>query len=307
MKIRDVSLTYGVSVRTLRYYEEMGLIKSTRESETTYRSYEHSQVHKLEQILMLRKLNVSIKDIRTIFESNKASVLLNILNRNITDIDNEVASLHKLKKLVHTFIQQIKLLSVSDNTDVRLLMEEISTFEKQISEDDICNDYEETQFGLKEANTMNGVPDVRLVSLPACKMVSSGFGSFDEDNFDRFDKWFSKFPTNPFEMPKDFLWYDPEKNASVWWYVFSDDIDPEGFSIIEFDGGLYAAAVSKDGDDEDGNRVFNGIKKWIEDSQTFKLDERPNHYTMSHIVTSPEIQEALGYAQLEILVPIKKQ
>lgn len=307
MKIRDVSLTYGVSVRTLRYYEEMGLIESTRESETTYRSYEPSQVHKLEQILMLRKFNVSIKDIKTIFESNKASVLLNILNRKITDIDSEVTNLNRLKKLIHTFIQQLKLISFSDDTDIRLLIEEINSFEKQIIEDDICYDQEVTQIKLKEANNMNGIPDVRLVSLPACKMVSSGPGNFDEENFDQFDRWFSKFPTNPFEMPKDFLWYDPVKNASVWWYVFSDDIDPEGFPIDEFDGGLYATAVSKDGDDEDGNRVFNGIKKWIEDSQTFELDERPNHYTMSHIVTSPETQETLGYAQLEILVPIKKR
>ena len=306
MKIRDVSLTYGVSARTLRYYEDIGLLKSTRESETTYRSYQSSQIRKLEQILMLRKLNISIKDIKTIFESNKAGVLLNILNHKVNDIDNEIVSLYKLKNLVHTFIHQLKTITFSDETDIRLLMEKVNAFERQIIEDENSCDQKITKTQLEEVNNMCGIPDVRLVSLPACKMVSSGLGNFDEDNFERFDQWFSKFPSNPFEMPKDFLWYDPEKNSSVWWYVYSDGIDPEGFFIDEFDGGLYAAAVCKDGDDEDGNRVYNGIKKWIEDSQIFELDERPNHYTMSHIVTSPEAQETLGYAQLEILVPVKK-
>ena len=90
VKIRDVSLTYNVSVRTLRYYEELGLIESIRESDTTSRSYESKEICKLEKILLLRKMNISIKDIKSIFTSNQIDTLFNILKRKENDIDEDV-------------------------------------------------------------------------------------------------------------------------------------------------------------------------------------------------------------------------
>lgn len=306
-KIRDLSLAYDVSVRTLRYYEEIGLLQSIREGESTYRSYDDSQVHRLQQILMLRKLNISIKDIKTIFELNQASVLLDILDHKVSNIDYEIMNLHKLKELIDHFIQQLKEISFSEDTDIRLLMDKVITYQKQILERENVSEHEVIPTKIEEVSIMCNTPDVRVISLPACKMVSSGFGNFDEDNFTRFDQWFSKLPIQPFEMPKDFLWFDPEKGKLVWWYVYSEAMDTQDFPIEEFDGGFYVAAVSKDGDDEDGNRVYDGIKKWIAESKTFELDERPNHYTMSHIITTPQARETLGFDQLEILVPVKKK
>lgn len=85
-----------------------------------------------------------------------------------------------------------------------------------------------------------------------------------------------------------------------------DDIDPCGFEIVDFEGVLYAAAVSIDGDDEDGEPVYNGIKEWVKNSGCFEFDERPGHYCMMfNIITPPEAKEAMGYEQLEIFVPIK--
>ena len=69
IKIRDVSVKYDISARTLRYYEDMGLMNSTRSDDYAYRMYDESAVRKLEQILILRKLNISIKDIQRIFSA----------------------------------------------------------------------------------------------------------------------------------------------------------------------------------------------------------------------------------------------
>jgi len=63
IKIRDISNKYNVSARTLRYYEDMGLLTSIRSDEYAYRLYDAQAIIKLEQILILRKLNISIKDI----------------------------------------------------------------------------------------------------------------------------------------------------------------------------------------------------------------------------------------------------
>lgn len=99
IKIRDISNELGVSVRTLRYYEEMGLITSIRENNTTERKFEEEEIRKLKQILVLRKMNISIKDIKMIFDSKDSETLLNVLDNKSNDIDNEIAELFGLKRL----------------------------------------------------------------------------------------------------------------------------------------------------------------------------------------------------------------
>lgn len=303
LSIRNVSQEYGLSVRTLRYYEDIGLLTSIRKSETTARFYEDSQIKKLQQILILRKLNISIKDIKLIFESNEVNTLLSILDVKVNDIDKDIAELNHLKNYINVFLRKLRELTSASQINTQKLLDEINTFEIEIKSEEEC--MPEVAKGISFPQIIEKV-DVRLIYLPACKMVSSGYGNFGEENFDYFDKWFSKFPIELYSMPKDFLWYDPQKNALKWWYILSPEMNTCGLLIDSFEGGIYASAVSRDQDDEDGNRVYQGIIKWISDSQMFELDERPNHYTMSHIITTPEMQKILGYAQLEILVPIRK-
>ncbi|WP_313340027.1 MerR family transcriptional regulator [Sedimentibacter sp.] len=57
----NVSSKYDITARTLRYYEDMGLLYSTRSDDYAYRMYDKNAVRRLEQILILRKLNISIK------------------------------------------------------------------------------------------------------------------------------------------------------------------------------------------------------------------------------------------------------
>lgn len=83
MKIRDVSLKYNISARTLRYYEDMGLIKSIRNDDYAYRLYDDTALKRLEQIIILRKLNISIKDIQRIFNSSSSDVVLEVLNKKL--------------------------------------------------------------------------------------------------------------------------------------------------------------------------------------------------------------------------------
>ena len=72
IKSGDLSKQYGVSTRTLRYYEEIGLIQSQRTDEYAYRMYDEQNKNRLEQILILRKLNIGIKDIQYIFSADSS-------------------------------------------------------------------------------------------------------------------------------------------------------------------------------------------------------------------------------------------
>ena len=84
VKIREISGRYNVSARTLRYYEDMGLIESIRSDDYAYRLYDEAAIKRLEQILILRRLNISIKDIKRIFDTTGSEVVLGLLKRNIS-------------------------------------------------------------------------------------------------------------------------------------------------------------------------------------------------------------------------------
>ncbi|KAF0193946.1 MAG: hypothetical protein FD169_2163 [Bacillota bacterium] len=154
---------------------------------------------------------------------------------------------------------------------------------------------------------------VRVVELPRCSMVSSGCSTeqdpFTEDGLlMRFDRWWSAVDAERQDkfFPRDFMWFDRERNGLVWYYAASPmPATTEGFEIIDFPGGMYAAAVARDGDDEDGNRVRKTIADWIVDSGSLEFDPSRGHSELFHVITSTAAAEALGYSQLEILVPVR--
>ena len=132
IKIKDVSDKYGITARTLRYYEDMGLIESTRSDDYAYRMYGEETIKRLEQILILRRLSISIKDIKRIFDTLGSEVVLEILGNKVQDIDEEIALLHELKEIVLEFIRQIKQADFSKDSDVKMLYERAKEIETQI-------------------------------------------------------------------------------------------------------------------------------------------------------------------------------
>lgn len=78
-----------------------------------------------------------------------------------------------------------------------------------------------------------------------------------------------------------------------------------GFDIVDFDGGYYLTYIYKDGDDESNNILYHEAMEYINNSENFELDERPNHYAMGHIITPAEIIKVQGWAQMETFIPIK--
>ncbi|MGE5673513.1 MAG: MerR family transcriptional regulator [Mycobacterium leprae] len=67
LKINDVSAQYGVSTRTLRYYEEIGLLWSEQPGPGQPRFYAPDAIRRLEQIIALRRLETPIQEIQRIF------------------------------------------------------------------------------------------------------------------------------------------------------------------------------------------------------------------------------------------------
>ena len=63
LTISQVSRMYDVTPRMLRHYEKLGLIKAGRREDYSYRVYDEEAVRRLQQIIILRKLRLPLKEI----------------------------------------------------------------------------------------------------------------------------------------------------------------------------------------------------------------------------------------------------
>ena len=132
IKIKDTADKYDISARTLRYYEDIGLIESIRNDDYAYRLYNESAAKRLEQILILRRLNINIKDIKRVFSVPGSEIVLEVLDSKVFEIDDEVSLLHELKEIILTFIQQIKDIDFTNKHDVKLLYDKAKDIETQL-------------------------------------------------------------------------------------------------------------------------------------------------------------------------------
>ncbi len=66
--VKEMSEITGVSIRTLRYYDEIGLLKPTELTEAGYRLYDNKALEKLQEIMFFRELEIPLMDIKKIMD-----------------------------------------------------------------------------------------------------------------------------------------------------------------------------------------------------------------------------------------------
>ncbi|MBR6425897.1 MAG: MerR family transcriptional regulator [Oscillospiraceae bacterium] len=69
MQIRALSRLTGLSVRTLQYYDRIGLLRPAAVTEAGYRLYDEASLERLQQILLFRELEFPLKQIRHILDA----------------------------------------------------------------------------------------------------------------------------------------------------------------------------------------------------------------------------------------------
>lgn len=69
MRVKEVAELVGISVRTLHYYDEIGLLTPKSTTDTGYRIYSQEDIELLQQILFFRELDFPLKEIKQIINS----------------------------------------------------------------------------------------------------------------------------------------------------------------------------------------------------------------------------------------------
>lgn len=69
MTVNEVSKLTGVSIRTLQYYDTIGLLPPTEYTEAGYRLYDDTAMERLQQILLFKELEFPLKEIKAIIDA----------------------------------------------------------------------------------------------------------------------------------------------------------------------------------------------------------------------------------------------
>jgi len=101
--VQQLSKLAGISVRTLHYYDEVGLLHPSFVRPNGYRIYEEKEVHKLQQILLFRELEFPLDQIKSMMAAKNF------------DIKQALKDQYRLLELKKAKIQRLM-----DVVDVRL-------------------------------------------------------------------------------------------------------------------------------------------------------------------------------------------
>jgi DNA-binding transcriptional MerR regulator len=92
LKIGEIAGFCGIPVKTLRYYNEIGLLKPNYiDSSSKYRFYDQDQLKRLVLILDLRDIGFTLTEINLFLENiNDAELVLELLNKKTTEIEDNI-------------------------------------------------------------------------------------------------------------------------------------------------------------------------------------------------------------------------
>jgi len=107
MKIGDVTNKFGISHRSLHYWENAGILKSSR-AENDYRYYDDENLLKIKQIVLLRKLRLSIPSIQEIFTSEKLSKIISVFTDHLDETKKETEQLNALGVILRQLLNMLK-------------------------------------------------------------------------------------------------------------------------------------------------------------------------------------------------------
>lgn len=149
--------------------------------------------------------------------------------------------------------------------------------------------------------------NIRIIKIPQLKVVSSG-AITNMEEFEAFDKWWSSIDMSQYITPRDFMWYNEKEKYMEWVIAIPNNCNDFGkYQLVDFPGGLYAVATSKD-TEEDCNNAEEQIRKWVNESGYFELSTKENdttiRYTMVHVFTPKIFKEKMGYHLSDNFVPI---
>lgn len=105
LTIKQLAELSGVSTRTLRYYDEIGLLPPADLSDSGYRLYTQVEIDRLQQILLYREMGMKLSDIKELLKRDDR---LNILEQHLSMLLHEQRRIEGIVAMVKKTIQHAR-------------------------------------------------------------------------------------------------------------------------------------------------------------------------------------------------------
>ena len=113
--IGDLAIALGLTTRTIRYWEEVGIIESVQRSDGATRGFTPYFVRRIKFIMKLKELGLTIKEMQDLYAAygeakqteRMVPRLVEILDEHIDKIDEKMSKLASLRKEIVSYRQQL--------------------------------------------------------------------------------------------------------------------------------------------------------------------------------------------------------
>lgn len=323
LTISQVSKNLGVSTRMIRYYEKLGLIKSNRIEGYAYRIYDEDAVLKMEQILLLRKLRIPVRQIQVILENKNAVTAINIFRQNLNELHEEMTALSTIKVVLSSFIKE--LVKATDLPLEHLLLKNESLYNSIESLDIVNINFKEEQTldKLNQAEKeLSKVKDARILYLPPVTIAAAHYiGDEPEAHVNALIEAFVK-ENQLTKIKPDLRRYGfnhpnpiDETNFHGYeaWVTIPEDMTvPAPLIKKQFLGGTYAAHMITFGNFDE----WDAFLTWIGNNEQYEfagnlqdqehmcglLEEHLNYYSFIESQNNEEKD-----IQLDLLMPVRRK
>lgn len=135
-RIGELATATGLTVRTLRHYDQIGLLQPTARTEGGYRLYGDAEVRRLQQIRSLQSLGFSLEQIGALLDRDGAS-LPEVIDWQLDAVDRELNSLQRLRARLIAVTQVFESSDSVDIDELTALMKEMTMVEKYYTDEQL--------------------------------------------------------------------------------------------------------------------------------------------------------------------------
>jgi DNA-binding transcriptional MerR regulator len=122
MRIGELAHKTGVSTKTIRYYEDIGLLAPPEREPNGYRDYGEDALERLRFIRDAQATGLTLTEIASILDLRGKGVatchhVLNLLERHLEDLDRHISKLRKTRRQLVIITERARSLNPADCTD----------------------------------------------------------------------------------------------------------------------------------------------------------------------------------------------
>jgi len=163
--INKVGELTGVTVRTLRHYDKIGLLKPTSKTEGGHRLYTNKEIKKLQQVQFLKKIGFRLNEIKDMLASSEWD-WSDSLKSQLSFVIKEQENLKKIEQSLRELIHGIAIEGEENWIAIQKIMQ-LSSKDKEIHQD-----YRESVFKEREIKLWEKVPNMTSDSSDSLEWIA---------------------------------------------------------------------------------------------------------------------------------------